>query len=147
MPLTFLLLTACGGGGGSDTDTTSTGPSVVSLSPIDNATGVATSAVLSITFDKAVNDVTLTSSSFTLEDNEEVTGVIAYDAATFTATFTPSVTLASNTLHTATLTTSITGSEGTPLTQAYSITFTTADTTSTEIATFDNATFDNSKWK
>ncbi len=100
-----------------------TPPTVVSTSPVADATDVAVDTVITATFSEAMDELTLTTGSFTLDG---VSGSVAYDSGTYTATFTPSADLAANTTYTATLSTAITDAAGNPLASAYSWSFTTA---------------------
>ena len=117
-----LIIVACGGGGGGPEPVA---PVVTAQSPADGDTDVPTNSVLSVTFDKAVAPATLTSATFTLAGSSSVTGVISYDAATFTATFTPDAPLQPGVVYTATLTTGVTDTNGTALAGVYSASFTT----------------------
>jgi hypothetical protein len=66
---------------------------------------------------------TITASTFSLTPS--IAGVVSYDAATFTATFTPSATLASGTTYTATITTGVKDLSGNPMTANKTWSFTT----------------------
>jgi hypothetical protein len=101
-------------------------PSVTSTSPEADATGVAVSTAVSVTFSEAMKASTITTGSFTLDG---VSGSVAYDSGTYTATFTPSANLAESTTYTATLSTAITDAAGNPLASAYPWSFTTTDVT------------------
>lgn len=112
----------------SGTDTTP--PTVSSTAPLNAATGVATNGALSVTFSEAMDPASLTSASFTLTGGGAVAGAVSYSGTT--AVFTPGTTLAPNTLHTATVTTSARDLAGNALTANYTWSFTTgaaADTT------------------
>jgi len=97
-------------------------PTVSSVSPLDGATDVATYTTVTATFDMAMDETTITTSSFTLDG---VSGSVSYDSGTYTATFTPDAKLDSNTACTVTLSTAITSAEGIALASAYSWSFTT----------------------
>jgi hypothetical protein len=99
-----------------------TAPTVVSVSPEDEATGVAVDTVVTATFSEAMDDSTITTSSFTLDS---VAGSVSYDSDTFTATFTPSASLTADTTYTATLSTAITDVAGNSLAVEYSWSFST----------------------
>jgi len=99
-----------------------TAPSVTSTSPVADATGVAVDTVITATFSEAMDESTITTSSFTLDG---VAGSVSYDSGTYTATFTPSADLAESTTYTATLSTAITDAAGNPLAAEYSWGFTT----------------------
>ncbi|MGN6404812.1 DUF4082 domain-containing protein [Sinomonas sp.] len=98
-------------------------PNVSSTNPSPGGTGVATSSVVSATFNQ---DVTASSIQFVLKDagGATVAGSVSYSSATTTATFTPSAALANNIQYTATVSgaTNSTGQTMSP----YSWSFTTA---------------------
>ena len=99
-----------------------TPPTVTSTSPASGATGVAVDTVVTATFSEAMDDSTITTSSFTLDG---VSGSVTYNSGTYTATFTPSANLSYNTTYTATLSTAVTDVVGNPLASVYSWNFTT----------------------
>jgi len=103
-----------------------TPPTVVSVLPASGATGVAVNTVVTATFSEAMSASTITTSNFTLKaGTTPVSGSVAYNSSTYTATFTPSANLTPNTTYTATLSTAITDAAGNPLASAYSWSFTT----------------------
>jgi hypothetical protein len=110
--------------GDSVTVADTTPPTVVSTSPTNGASGVAVDTVVTATFSEAMNDSTITTSSFTLAG---VSGSVSYNSGTYTATFTPTVDLAHETTYTATLSTAITDAAGNSLASAYSWSFTTVE--------------------
>jgi hypothetical protein len=80
-------------------------PQVSSSTPASDATGVSAGAKVTATFDEPVDPLTVNSGSFALKDAASV-GVpanVAYDAATRTATLTPSAPLQYGKTYTATL--------------------------------------------
>jgi hypothetical protein len=99
-----------------------TPPTVVSVLPADGATGVAVDTVVTATFSEAMDETTITTSSFTLDG---VSGSVSYNSGTYTATFTPSANLEYSTTYTAALSTAITDVAGNPLASVYSWDFTT----------------------
>src|SRR5512141_600578 len=108
--LIALLLTACGGGATGDGEKTpgNPPPTVASISPASNATGVAVNAPITATFSESMNASTLTTASgnFTLSDgSNNVQGAVFYSGTT--ATFKPSSALAASTQYTATITTGV----------------------------------------
>ena len=99
-------------------------PTVTFTSPISGATAIDPSAVLSATFSEAMKDTTITSANFTVSGG--VTGTVAYDPATWTATFTPSAALAYSTNYTVTISTGVTDLYGNSMASAKTWTFTTS---------------------
>ena len=98
-------------------------PTVVSTDPAAGAPAVPVTGKISATFSTAMKADTITTSTFTVTGG--VTGTVAYDAVTMTATFTPSAILSTNSNYTATITTGVTDATGTPLAAAVSWSFTT----------------------
>jgi hypothetical protein len=97
-------------------------PKVTATVPADGAVDVLTNTVLSVTFDRGIDASTLTDTSFSLGG---VTGTIAYDAATRTASFTPDEPLAPDTDYTAYLTTGISSTSGGALETVFDLSFRT----------------------
>ena len=108
--------------------TTATQPTVVATTPVNGATGVPITQVVSASFSKPMNPATLNSSTFTLASagGGSVTGFVTYNAAGSVASFTPAANLADNTTYTATITSGATDTTGAPLNLNYVWTFTTA---------------------
>jgi hypothetical protein len=80
-------------------------PTVTLVNPADLATAVATNSAVHATFSKAMDPLTVSTANFTLKNGAiPVTGVVAYDAVSKISTFTPSGSLAANTVYTATIT-------------------------------------------
>ncbi len=130
----LLFLASCGGGGGGgggggNGDTTP--PTVLSTSPADGTTGVDVSKSVTATFSEAMDDSTITTSSFTLtlSSNSPVSGTVTYDSGTNTATFTPSTDLDYETTYTATITTGVTDLAGNSTASNYIWSFTTTEST------------------
>jgi len=89
-------------------------PAVTSTTQQNNPTGVPRDEAIAITFNKPMNNTTITSSTFFLmQGTTLVEGTISFSGNT--ATFTPNVILAANTTYTATATTGIKDKNGTPL--------------------------------
>jgi hypothetical protein len=90
-------------------------------------------AVVSAAFSQAMNPATINPSTFTLTGPGEasVAGAVTYVAATQTATFTPTVSLAPSTTFTATITTGVANTLGNPLTAEKAWTFTTSTSCAT----------------
>jgi len=97
-------------------------PTVVSTSPVADATDVPVTTTVTATFSEAMDESTITTGSFTIAG---VVGSVSYNAGTYTATFTPTINLAYETTYTASLSTAITDVAGNPLASAYSWSFTT----------------------
>ena len=98
-------------------------PTVTSFNPADDATGVAVSTTVSVTFSEAMDSSTITTDSFTLAGSA-ISGTVSYDGATYTATFTPDANLEYNHEYTATLSTDIKDVAGNPI-AGYTWSFTT----------------------
>jgi hypothetical protein len=82
-----------------------TPPTVSSTSPADATTGVSASASVTATFSEALDISTVGTNTFELRNaaNTLVSSSVSYDAASRTATLTPSAPLAASTTYTATL--------------------------------------------
>jgi hypothetical protein len=107
-----------------------TAPTVLSAVPCNNATNVPVSQTLAATFSEAMDHTTITTSTFTLTGPgaTPVTGTVAYDVISRTATFAPGTALAPNTLYTARITTGSKDLAGNPLASDVVWSFTTAAT-------------------
>jgi hypothetical protein len=79
-----------------------TPPTVTAVAPASGATGVGSGVVPTITFSEPVAPATITTSTIELRNpsNALVSGAVSYDAATRTATFSPSAALAPSTTYT-----------------------------------------------
>lgn len=89
----------------------STLPTITLTSPADLATNVLLNAAVHATFNKAMDPLTLSTVTFTVQPagpplGALILGSVAYDALTHVATFTPSSPLTPNTQYTATVTNS-----------------------------------------
>lgn len=104
-----------------------TAPTVSATSPADAATGVALSATVSATFSEAMDPATLTSGTFTVEDNaaNPVAGTLTVTTGNTVATFTPDTALANGTTYTATVTTGAQDASGNALAADHAWSFTT----------------------
>ena len=104
-----------------------TPPTVIFTIPANTATNVPTNQAVTATFSEALNPATLNAASYKLQGpgGAAVAGLVTYAAVGDTATFTPTATLAPNTLFTATLTTMITDLAGNALAANYVWSFTT----------------------
>jgi alpha-glucosidase len=102
-------------------------PLVISTDPANGATGVAISATPSAVFSRAIRPEDLDATRFTLRAGDVVVaGVAVFDAATLTATFTPSAALSPGTVYTWTIGPGIRGDAGSSMQSAVTVTFTTA---------------------
>jgi len=98
-------------------------PTVDSTSPAHNANGVAVGSSITATFSEPMNGSTIDTNTFTLDNG--VTGTVAYDANSTTATFTPTNNLDYDTTYTATITTAAEDIAGNPMQADYIWSFTT----------------------
>ncbi len=105
-------------------------PEVASTTPADGATNVPIDTTVRVRFDRQVDPTTLTAASFSLRNasGTAIPGSIDYDAATRTATLTPTAPLAGTTQYTARVTTAVRGDDNTPLTAQVTWSFTTGTT-------------------
>ena len=80
-------------------------PTVTSTSPASGATGVGTGTSVTATFSQAMDATTISTSTFLLRDPAStlVTATVTYNAASRTATLTPTAPLAAGTTYTATV--------------------------------------------
>ncbi len=101
---------------------------VTQTTPPAGAGNVGSLAAPGAGFSAAVDPSTLTGQTFFLNGpNGAVAAAISYNAATLTATLTPTAPLASQSSYTATLTTGVKGADGTPLQAPVTWSFTTAN--------------------
>lgn len=107
-----------------------TPPLVTTVTPPDASTLVCpNTAVITATFSKAMNAGTINTTTFKLmapPNSSSVAGMVAYNSATFVATFTPTGVLAPNTPYTATVTTGAQDPYGNPMAANKVWTFTTS---------------------
>ena len=102
-----------------------TPPTVSSVTPANNATNVAVNTGLTVNFSEAMDPLTITSSTFTVnQGTTSVAGTVTYSGAT--ATFTPSSALTGSAVYTATITTGVKDAAGNALASNYTWSFTTA---------------------
>jgi hypothetical protein len=119
VPFSWSFTTA----GGTTTDVIA--PTVLSVFPANNATGVAISNKPSVTFSEPMNASTITISSITLKQGSTtIAGTVTISGTT--ATFTPSTTLAVSTVYTETVTTAVKDLAGNAIAANYTWSFTTA---------------------
>lgn len=101
-------------------------PAVDSTTPAGGATSVSVTSPITAAFSMAMNAATINGTTFTLSSSSgSVAGAVTYSSGTDTATFTPSASLAYNTLYTATITTGAQNSGNVPLAANDTWTFTT----------------------
>lgn len=105
-----------------------TPPVVHSTDPASNDTAVALNQKIAVTFSKAMDVTTLTTTSFKLKKGSEtIAGLVSVSGAT--GLFTPTVNLLPNTLYTASVDTTVTDLAGNALATKYQWTFTTGAST------------------
>ena len=105
-----------------------TPPTVTSTSPVNGAVGVPHGSVVTVTFSEPMSSSTINGSSILLKsfsNTVPVNGTVTYNAATNTATFTPTNLLDDGTDQTLTVTTGVTDVAGNALAANYVSTFTT----------------------
>ena len=127
----LLLMFVAGCGGGTKQNGTGTRPTVISAIPPSSASGACPNTLVTVTFSKAMKASSINSTSYTLSGpgSVAVPGLVTYDAASHTAIFTPSATLALNTVYTATVTTAPVDLSGNALASDMVSSFTTGSTT------------------
>lgn len=132
--LLITALSACGGGNLDPvlgTPDITRVPTVTTTSPLASTpfvTGVDTHAKLMVTFSKAMKAASLTNSSFSLScpTGTPVAASVSYDAATLSATLTPTAPLPPTTTCTATVGTGVVDMTDVPLAGAFVWSFVTA---------------------
>jgi hypothetical protein len=107
-------------------------PRVILANPADLADNVALNTAVNATFSEAMDPLTVSTASFTLQETGPplgplVIGTVSYDLLTRIATFTPSANLAPSTRYTATVTTGAADLAGNPLAVDNVWTFTTGN--------------------
>ncbi len=122
--IAVLVLSGCSGSSSSTPDTTP--PTVLSTSPTASTQKAAVMPVKAV-FSEGMDSGTLTNASFVITKNSSiVAGTVSYDAATASATFTPSSSrLDYNALYSGMITTAVKDSAGNAMVSAYTWTFTT----------------------
>lgn len=128
-------LTACGGGGGGGGPTT---PGVSSVNPRNGATNVEKTTVVTANFRGSIDAATVDDTTFTLGDSSgnTVAGSVMFDAGMNVATFTPDMDLGVLKTYTGTISSGVTHSGTTPISQ-YNWSFTTAEGNWTAAAKVD----------
>ncbi len=117
-------------------------PTVTSIDPANNGTGVAINKKIAATFSEGMNQATITNITFTLKGPGQtpVSGTITIVG--LTANFTPAANLAFNTIYTATITKGVKDLAGNAMAADYSWSFTTSaaqDTTAPVVTSTDPA--------
>jgi hypothetical protein len=102
-----------------------TPPTLVSTAPVSGATSVPIDATISAAFSEALNPLTITTATFTLQHGTIFeSGSVNVQGAT--ANFFPVINLVGNTVYTATITTGVADLSGNALVSSHVWTFTTA---------------------
>jgi hypothetical protein len=120
-------------------------PTVVASSPANGAAGVQPNSPITMTFSEAMDASTITAANVTLKltsSGSTVSGTVAYNPATLTATFTPSASLAFGTGYTLAVSTAAKDASGNSLAAVFSAAFTTAgapDTTAPSVVSITPA--------
>ena len=121
-PVLALAVAACNNGSSHHNNNpgTSTVATVSSTIPPASASNVATNRKVAVTFDRDMDDSTITVTTFTVSapGAVPVVGTVAYDSTNRSATFTPVAAFWSNTIFTAKLSTSIADASGRQLENA-----------------------------
>ena len=113
-------------------------PMVISTDPANNATGVALNKIVTATFNMSMDPLTINATTFTIKQGTTaVLGTVTYSGST--ASFTPTVPFATNTVYTATITTGAKNLAGTPLANNYVWSFTTGTNIAPTVISTDPA--------
>lgn len=120
-----LVVSGCLDSGGSSSAST-TVPTVTETNPADTAIAVSLNRKVIAIFSGAMDASTINSLNFTVQGAGEaaMVGTVSFDAATNTATFTPSSNYTASTVYTATLNRNVKSSTGIALAANYVWTFT-----------------------
>ncbi len=111
-------------------------PTVLSTIPIDGALDVPVNTDPSATFSTAMDPTTINDLTFTMSDGTTpIPGVVTYDGATDTATFTPDLPLSGGVHYAVTVTNGVQDASGLAMTDSYVWDFTTVSTPPTVILT------------
>ncbi len=102
-------------------------PTVVSVTPPNGSVGVCPNMIVTVTFSEGMNPSSIDGTTFTLTGpgSSPVAGQVTYNAASDTAIFTPSSSLALSTVYTATVTTAAQDMFGNTLAADFVWTFST----------------------
>ncbi len=150
--IAVLLLAACiGGCTDVNVETVGVCPVVISTSPSNLSASVALDQIITVTFNEAMDLLTITPSVFTLssagggrvggktKSSDEISGTLTYDSLTHTMSFVPGTKPKSNTTYTGTVGTAIKDFLGNALQTPYVWSFTTGATVSPKVISTDPA--------
>jgi hypothetical protein len=99
---------------------------VSATSPANATTGAGTTAIVTVSFSRAMNAASIDAGTFIVAAGAAtVPGTVSFDAANNIASFAPRAALAANTVYTGTLTTGVQDATGNGLAAAYTWSFTT----------------------
>ena len=112
-------------GPGGDTTADTTQPSVVSISPSENASSITVDSAITVVFSESISSASLSSSTFKLMDNSSNSISGSYSLNGSTVTFTPTDNLTHFRDYSVSLTTGIKDSAGNALSSAKSWSFST----------------------
>ncbi len=109
------------------TDCTVPKPTVTAFMPICGSTGVALNSKITATFSEAMDPSSINGTTFTVTGpgTTAVAGTVAYDASSMVATFTPTSSLAYNTVYSITISAAVRTSLGVYAASATTCSFTT----------------------
>ena len=109
---------------------------VTTTNPVNGASGVVVSQIISATFSNPLDASTISTSTFAVAGpgGTSVTGTVTSDAPSGVAIFTPASNLAANTAYTATVTTGVKDSKGNALASTFVWSFTTAPTSAPTVS-------------
>ena len=103
-------------------------PIIIATNPVNEATGVAITSAIAVTFSEAMQLSTINTNTFTISDGKDnISGTVSYSDTT--ATFIPSNNLFDSTTYTAIITTGARDLSGNAMASDYTWSFTTVDTT------------------
>ncbi len=120
-----------------------TPPTITGINPANSATGVATTASMTVTFSEAINSSTLTKSTIRLmQGSTQLSANLSYNNANHTVTITPAVALANSETYTI-IVSGVTDTSGNALASSFTSSFTTAAAPtpgSTTVSVWSNST-------
>jgi hypothetical protein len=143
----FLVAAFLGGCRDENMETIGVCPIVVATTPINSAAGVPLNGTITVTFNTAMNPATITQEALTVLAPGEVaggrvattqiSGIMTYDAITFTMKFVPSTKLKANTTYTGTVATSVKDPMGNALQTPYIWSFSTSASVAPTVVSTD----------